>query len=103
MKLSLLIAAAALYSLSALAGNDRPEVIKQAQEKLNVEASGRWDASSFDALKRFQQSKGLQPNGQLDDRTIAELGIRNAWSAPPIASNERAAEPKGSAPGATGS
>jgi peptidoglycan hydrolase-like protein with peptidoglycan-binding domain len=58
-----------------------PEIIKQAQEKLSAQghdagpANGTLGAKTQAAVKEFQQSKGLQPSGQLDQPTLAALGV----------------------------
>lgn len=64
-----------------------PELVKQAQEKLS--AAGH-DAGPSDgvmgpktqaALKKFQESKGMEASGQLDQETLAALEIDEAGSA----------------------
>lgn len=103
----LLIAGASAVSLGAVAGgeqqstqdttqlqaqpqaaqNQSPELVKQAQEKLSAaghdagEADGMIGPKTQAALKEFQQSKGLEPSGQLDRQTLAELGVSDATSA----------------------
>ncbi|MGQ0651204.1 MAG: peptidoglycan-binding domain-containing protein [Betaproteobacteria bacterium] len=50
-------------------------LVKQAQEKLNVQADGKIGPQTQAALKDFQKSKGLEASGQLDQQTVAALGI----------------------------
>ena len=38
-------------------------------------ADGQWGPSTEDALRRFQNSQGLQATGQLDSRTTSALGL----------------------------
>jgi peptidoglycan hydrolase-like protein with peptidoglycan-binding domain len=38
-------------------------------------ADGRWGPKTTDAVKQFQQSKQIQPSGQLDQQTVADLGL----------------------------
>ncbi len=38
-------------------------------------ADGMWGAETQQALERFQQGRGLQPNGQINPATIAALGL----------------------------
>src|SRR5262249_32000142 len=38
-------------------------------------ADGRWGPRTEDAIKQFQQSKQIQPSGQLDQQTVADLGL----------------------------
>jgi peptidoglycan hydrolase-like protein with peptidoglycan-binding domain len=58
-----------------------PELIKQAQTKLNVTADGKVGPETQKAVKEFQQSKGLKASGQLDQETIAALGVNESASA----------------------
>jgi peptidoglycan hydrolase-like protein with peptidoglycan-binding domain len=37
--------------------------------------SGKWDDSTTGAMKRFQQSNGLNPTGKLDAPTLQKLGL----------------------------
>ena len=59
-------------------------VIKQAQQKLSAAghdagpADGIMGAKTTQALKDFQQAKGFEATGQLDQRTLAELGLTTA-------------------------
>lgn len=38
-------------------------------------ADGRWGSETENAVKQFQQSKQLQATGQLDQQTVADLGL----------------------------
>ena len=58
-----------------------PELIKQAQTKLNVTADGKVGPETQKAVKEFQQSKGLKASGQLDQQTITALGVNESASA----------------------
>ena len=48
--------------------------------------SGRWDAATVDAMKKFQESHGLNPSGKLDAKTLQKLGLGSQTSglAPPM-------------------
>ena len=39
------------------------------------EPNGRWDASSAEAMKQFQASRGLSPSGKLDALSLQKLGL----------------------------
>jgi peptidoglycan hydrolase-like protein with peptidoglycan-binding domain len=60
--------------------------VKQAQEKLSAAghdagtADGKMGPKTQAALKEFQQSKGLQASGQLDQKTVAALGVSSGGS-----------------------
>jgi peptidoglycan hydrolase-like protein with peptidoglycan-binding domain len=41
----------------------------------NGPTDGIWGAETQQAIERFQQGRGLQPNGQLNPATIAALGL----------------------------
>ena len=90
-----------------------PELVKQAQEKLSAAgheagpADGKMGPQTQAALKEFQESKGLEASGRLDQETIAALGVSDSGSASsgassssgPSSSAERTAEPN---PGGAG-
>jgi peptidoglycan hydrolase-like protein with peptidoglycan-binding domain len=69
------------------ASSQSPELVKQAQEKLSAAgqdagpADGKMGPKTQAALKKFQESKGLQASGQLDQKTIAALGVSSSGSA----------------------
>lgn len=109
---------AALLSFGALAGGEQHSTagaagqsatVRQAQEKLVSQGfnpgpfDGRLGQQTREGLKEFQESKGLEPSGQLDPQTLAALGLESdsssaaggtSPSATPTAP-ERAAEPSG--------
>ena len=47
--------------------------------------NGKWDASTVDAIKKFQGRHGLTPSGKLDAKTLQQLGLgsQTAGIAPP--------------------
>ena len=49
------------------------------------EPNGKWDASSVEALRKFQSGHGLNPTGRLDAPTLQKLGLGSttAGVAPP--------------------
>jgi peptidoglycan hydrolase-like protein with peptidoglycan-binding domain len=52
--------------------------VQQALDKNGFKAGrsdGRWGRETENAVKQFQQSKQIQANGQLDQQTIADLGL----------------------------
>jgi hypothetical protein len=57
------------------------EEIRQVQQKLTEmgfhagEVDGQWGPQTQSAIKNFQQQKGLEPTGQLDKKTMDELGV----------------------------
>lgn len=88
-----------------------PELVKKAQEKLSAAgheagpADGKMGPKTQAALKEFQESKGLEASGRLDQETIAALNTSESGSAStgssaassssgPSSSSERTAEPK---------
>jgi peptidoglycan hydrolase-like protein with peptidoglycan-binding domain len=79
------------------------ELVRQAQEKLSEaghdvgSADGILGPKTQKGLKEFQESKGLQPSGQLDQKTLAELGVSGDASASAGASSDK--EASGSASG----
>jgi hypothetical protein len=55
--------------------------VKQVQQALDKDGfkagptDGRWGRETANAVKQFQQSKQLQPTGQLNEQTVADLGL----------------------------
>jgi len=54
--------------------------------------NGKWDASTVDAMKKFQQAHGLNPSGKLDAKTLQKLGLGSqtaglAAPTPPVSSS----------------
>jgi peptidoglycan hydrolase-like protein with peptidoglycan-binding domain len=75
---------------------DRISEIQQALAKNGAftgNPNGKWDASTVDAMKRFQESHGLNPSGKLDAKTLQQLGLGSATAgvaAPPPSSSSSA-------------
>jgi peptidoglycan hydrolase-like protein with peptidoglycan-binding domain len=63
-----------------------PQTIKEAQQALSQQgydpgpADGKMGQKTKSALKKFQQSQGMQASGKLDQQTLAALGIQGAGS-----------------------
>jgi peptidoglycan hydrolase-like protein with peptidoglycan-binding domain len=102
------LSSAALISFGALAGGQQhssagasadPATVRQAQERLMSEGfdpgavDGQLGAQTRQGLKNFQESKGLEPSGQLDAQTIAALGIPSDASAATGGWSPEAAQP----------
>ncbi len=49
---------------------------------LSGEASGQWDESSVDALKQFERSQKLSPDGKIDALALIALGLGPRRDAP---------------------
>ena len=72
--------------------SDRISEIQQALAKdgsFTGKPNGKWDDSTVDAMKRFQETHGLNPSGKLDAKTLQQLGLGSsiAGAAPPAPSN----------------
>lgn len=69
-----------------------PERISEIQQALAKDGSfagkpnGKWDASSIEATRKFQEAHGLNPSGKLDAKTLQQLGLGSgtAGIAPPM-------------------
>jgi peptidoglycan hydrolase-like protein with peptidoglycan-binding domain len=69
-----------------------PDRISEIQQALAKDGSftgtpnGKWDASTAEAMRKFQESHGLNPTGKLDAKTLQQLGLGSpvAGVAPPL-------------------
>jgi peptidoglycan hydrolase-like protein with peptidoglycan-binding domain len=69
-----------------------PDRISEIQRALAKDGSfagtpnGKWDPSTVDAMKKFQESHRLNPSGKLDAKTLQQLGLgsQTAGVAPPL-------------------
>jgi len=66
----------------------RVSEIQQALAKNGAYAgtpNGKWDASTIEAMKKYQGAHGLNPSGKLDAKTLQQLGLgsQTAGIAPP--------------------
>lgn len=69
-----------------------PERITEIQQALAKGGSfagdptGKWDDSTVEAMKKFQEAHGLMPTGKLDAHTLQQLGLGSqiAGVAPPM-------------------
>ena len=72
-----------------------PDRISEIQQALAKDGSytgtsnGKWDDSTEEALRKFQQAHGLTPTGKLDARSLQQLGLGSPITgvAPPAPSN----------------
>jgi putative peptidoglycan binding protein len=68
---------------------DRITEIQQALAKdgsFTGKPSGKWDDSTIEATRKFQEGHGLNPTGKLDAKTLQQLGLgsQTAGVAPPM-------------------
>ncbi|HKW64673.1 MAG TPA: peptidoglycan-binding domain-containing protein [Candidatus Acidoferrum sp.] len=71
-----------------------PDRISEIQQALAKDGSytgtpsGKWDDSTQGALRKFQESHGLNPTGNLDAKSLQQLGLGSsiAGKAPPAPS-----------------
>lgn len=57
---------------------DRIRDIQAALEKdgsYEGEPTGKWDAATMDAMKRYQDKNGISPTGKIDAVTLNKLGL----------------------------
>ena len=65
--------------------------------------TGKWDAPTVDAMKKFQESHGLTPTGKLDAKTLQKLGLGSQTAGlappmPPVSSSSLTSGPSASVP-----
>ena len=70
---------------------DRISEIQQALAKggsFTGKPNGKWDASTIEATRKFQEAHGLNPTGKLDAKTLQQLGLGSPTTgvAPPAPS-----------------
>lgn len=71
-----------------------PDRISEIQQALAKDGSftgkpnGKWDASTTEATRKFQEAHGLNPTGKLDAKTLQQLGLGSSTAgvAPPVPS-----------------
>ena len=69
-----------------------PDRISEIQQALAKDGSfagkpnGKWDTSTMEATRKFQEAHGLNPTGKLDAKTLQQLGLgsQTAGVAPPM-------------------
>jgi peptidoglycan hydrolase-like protein with peptidoglycan-binding domain len=75
-----------------------PERISEIQQALAKDGSfggkpnGKWDESTIEATRKFQEAHGLNPSGKLDAKTLQKLGLGSetagvAAPTPPMSSS----------------
>ena len=58
-----------------------PDRIREIQTALQKdgsyegEATGKWDAATMDAMKKYQDKNGISPTGKIDAVTLNKLGL----------------------------
>jgi len=78
-----------------------PERISEIQQALAKNGSfsgtpnGKWDESTMEAMRKFQEAHGLNPTGKLDAKTLQKLGLGSqtagvAAPTPPMPSSSAA-------------
>jgi peptidoglycan hydrolase-like protein with peptidoglycan-binding domain len=75
--------------------------IREIQDALNREGAldgkptGKWDATTIEAMKKFQEKHGLSPTGKIDAVTLEKLGLGSdtAGKGAPIPSASSATPP----------
>jgi hypothetical protein len=78
-----------------------PDRIKEIQTALQKDGSyegtptGKWDAETMDAMKKYQDKKGLNPTGKIDAVTLNKLGLGSgtAGKGAPVPSASTSASP----------
>ena len=78
-----------------------PDRIKEIQTALQKDGSyegtptGKWDAATMDAMKKYQDKKGLNPTGKIDAVTLNKLGLGSgtAGKAAPVPAASTSASP----------
>jgi peptidoglycan hydrolase-like protein with peptidoglycan-binding domain len=81
-----------------------PARISEIQQALAKDGSftgtpnGKWDDSTVEAMKKFQDAHGLNPSGKLDAKTLQQLGLGSSTAGlgapmPPTSSSSATVKP----------
>jgi peptidoglycan hydrolase-like protein with peptidoglycan-binding domain len=81
-----------------------PDRIKEIQSALQKDGSydgtptGKWDAATVDAMKKYQDKNGLSPTGKIDAGSLNKLGLGSstAGKGAPVPSASPASSPSAS-------
>ena len=68
----------AVFALRLETSGRSRSIIQQALAKdgsFTGKPNGKWDSSTVDAMKRFQETHGLSATGKLDAKTLQQLGL----------------------------
>ncbi len=72
------------YAAPAAPHSDRITLVQQAlieRGHLSGEPTGRWDAASIEALKKFEATQNAKPDGKLDSKMLILLGLGPRYDA----------------------
>lgn len=72
------------YASPAAPTSDRVTLIQQAlieRGHLSGEPTGRWDAASIEALKKFEAAQNVKVDGKLDSKMLILLGLGPRYDA----------------------
>ncbi len=72
------------YASPAVPTSDRITLIQQAlieRGHLSGEPTGRWDAASMEALKKFEATQNVKVDGKLDSKMLILLGLGPRYDA----------------------
>lgn len=81
------VAGACLFlglSATSVAVSGAPDLVRKVEEALAAQGydpgpiDGVWTAKTEEAVKKAQKDREFEPTGQLDQRTVASIGIRDA-------------------------
>ena len=66
---------------------------------LNREPTGKWDAATVEAMKKFQGDHGFNPTGKIDALSLEKLGLGSETAgkgspAPPVSSVQPNSDPR---------
>lgn len=81
---------------------DRITEIQQALAKdgsYSGAPNGKWDDSTIEAVKKFQDAHGLNPSGKIDAKTLQQLGLGSSTAGaaapmPPVSSSSTVSSSK---------
>lgn len=64
-----------ISAIPYVTANDRAPIVVKVRERLNIPGDNQLDENLMVVLRGLQRANGLEPHGELDDRTLEVLSL----------------------------
>lgn len=64
-----------ISAIPYVTANDRDPIVVKVRERLNIPGGDQLDPNLMEVLRGVQRANGIQPHGELDDRTLDLLSL----------------------------